>query len=40
MDNGEPEVLLSSEPMVKEYPDGFPDELPGLPRPREIDFSI
>ncbi|KAA0052288.1 hypothetical protein E5676_scaffold113G001050 [Cucumis melo var. makuwa] len=36
----EPEVSLSSEPMVREYPDVFLDELPGLPPPREIDFTI
>ncbi|KAA0060555.1 hypothetical protein E5676_scaffold420G00740 [Cucumis melo var. makuwa] len=36
----EPEVSLSSEPVVKEYPDVFPDELPRLPPPREIDFAI
>ncbi|KAL4010684.1 hypothetical protein IC575_027695 [Cucumis melo] len=36
----EPEVSLSSEPGVREYPDVFPDELPGLPPPREVDFAI
>ncbi|TYK08816.1 ty3-gypsy retrotransposon protein [Cucumis melo var. makuwa] len=36
----EPEVSLSSEPVVREYPDVFPDELSGLPSPREIDFVI
>ncbi|KAA0032218.1 ty3-gypsy retrotransposon protein [Cucumis melo var. makuwa] len=30
--------LLSQ--VVREYPDVFPDELPGLPPPREIDFAI
>ncbi|KAL0549303.1 hypothetical protein IC582_013784 [Cucumis melo] len=34
------EVSLSSEPVVREYPDVFPDKLPGLPSPREIDFAI
>ncbi|TYK04826.1 pol protein [Cucumis melo var. makuwa] len=28
------------QPVVREYPDVFPDELPGLPSPREIDFTI
>ena len=26
--------------IVNEYPDVFPDELPGLPPPREVEFSI
>jgi len=26
--------------MVKEYPNVFPEELPGLPQDREIEFSI
>ncbi|KAL0536582.1 hypothetical protein IC582_025533 [Cucumis melo] len=40
VDVREPEVSLSSEPVVREYPDVFPDELPGLPPPREVDFAI
>ncbi|KAL0539893.1 hypothetical protein IC582_024114 [Cucumis melo] len=40
VDTKEPEVSLSSAPVVREYPDVFPDELPGLPPPREIDFAI
>ncbi|KAA0051440.1 ty3-gypsy retrotransposon protein [Cucumis melo var. makuwa] len=40
VDTREPEVSLSSELVVREYPDVFPDELPGLPPPREIDFAI
>ncbi|KAL0534735.1 hypothetical protein IC582_029028 [Cucumis melo] len=36
----EPEVSLSSEPVVREYPDVFPDKLPGLPPPKEVDFAI
>ncbi|KAA0037327.1 ty3-gypsy retrotransposon protein [Cucumis melo var. makuwa] len=36
----EPEVSLSSEPVVREYPDVFPDELPGLQPSRKIDFAI
>ncbi|KAA0063829.1 ty3-gypsy retrotransposon protein [Cucumis melo var. makuwa] len=40
VDTREHEVSLSSEPVVREYPDVFPDELPRLPPPREIDFAI
>ncbi|KAA0051866.1 ty3-gypsy retrotransposon protein [Cucumis melo var. makuwa] len=40
VDTREQEVSLSSEPVVREYPDVFPDELPGLPPSREIDFAI
>ncbi|TYJ97414.1 pol protein [Cucumis melo var. makuwa] len=40
VDTREPEVSLSSEPVVREYPDIFPDELPGLSPLREIDFAI
>ncbi|TYK06675.1 gag protease polyprotein [Cucumis melo var. makuwa] len=40
LDTREPEVSLSFEPVVKEYPDVFPDKLSGLPPPREIDFAI
>ncbi|TYK03544.1 retrotransposon protein, putative, Ty3-gypsy subclass [Cucumis melo var. makuwa] len=40
LDTREPEVSLSSEPVVWKYPDVFPDELPRLPPPREIDFVI
>ncbi|KAA0046150.1 pol protein [Cucumis melo var. makuwa] len=40
VDIREPEVSLSSEPVVREDPDVFPDELPRLPPPREVDFAI
>ncbi|TYK18600.1 pol protein [Cucumis melo var. makuwa] len=40
VDTREPEVPLSSEPVVREYPDVFLNELPGLPPPREINFAI
>ncbi|KAA0056786.1 gag-protease polyprotein [Cucumis melo var. makuwa] len=40
VDTREPEVSLSSKPVVREYPDVFSDELPGLSPPREIDFAI
>ncbi|XP_050938153.1 uncharacterized protein LOC127148472 [Cucumis melo] len=36
----EQEVSLTSELVVREYPDVFLDELPGLLPPREIDFAI
>ncbi|KAD2805507.1 hypothetical protein E3N88_38884 [Mikania micrantha] len=34
------EASIDSHPVVREYPDVFPDELPGLPPDREIEFSI
>ncbi|KAL4028439.1 hypothetical protein IC575_011636 [Cucumis melo] len=34
------DVSLSSEPVVRDYPDVFPEELPGLPPHREIEFAI
>ncbi|TYK21249.1 ty3-gypsy retrotransposon protein [Cucumis melo var. makuwa] len=40
VDTREPEVSLSFEPVVREYPDVFPDKLLGLSPPREIDFAI
>ncbi|KAA0036552.1 ty3-gypsy retrotransposon protein [Cucumis melo var. makuwa] len=40
VDTKESEVSLSSEPVVREYLDVFPDELSGLPPPKEIDFAI
>ncbi|TYK11701.1 ty3-gypsy retrotransposon protein [Cucumis melo var. makuwa] len=40
LDTREPEVSLSSEPVAREYPNVFPDKLPGLPPPREIKFAI
>ncbi|KAL0554620.1 hypothetical protein IC582_008546 [Cucumis melo] len=40
VDTREQEVPLSSEPVVREYPDVFLDKLPGLPPPRKIDFTI
>ncbi|KAL0537111.1 hypothetical protein IC582_026081 [Cucumis melo] len=33
-------VSLSSEPVVRDYPDVFPEELPGLPPHREVEFAI
>ncbi|KAL0544913.1 hypothetical protein IC582_020043 [Cucumis melo] len=40
VDTREVEVSLSSEPVVRDYPDVFPEELPGLPPHREVEFAI
>ncbi|TYK16320.1 retrotransposon protein, putative, Ty3-gypsy subclass [Cucumis melo var. makuwa] len=40
VDTKELKVSLSSKLIVREYPDVFPNELPGLPPLREIDFAI
>ncbi|TYK26028.1 pol protein [Cucumis melo var. makuwa] len=40
VDNREVDVSLSSELLVKDYPDVFPEELPGLPPHREVEFAI
>ncbi|KAA0059580.1 pol protein [Cucumis melo var. makuwa] len=40
VDTREVDVSLSSEPVVKGYPDVFPEELPGLPPHREIEFAL
>ncbi|KAA0050376.1 ty3-gypsy retrotransposon protein [Cucumis melo var. makuwa] len=40
LDTREPKVSLSSEPVVREYPNVFPDELSGLLPPKKIDFAI
>jgi Retroviral aspartyl protease len=34
------EVDISTVPVASEYPDVFPDELPGLPPPRDVEFYI
>ncbi|XP_019056861.1 PREDICTED: uncharacterized protein LOC109116239 [Tarenaya hassleriana] len=36
----EAEAKLEDTAVVREFPDVFPDELPGLPPEREVDFSI
>ncbi|KAA0043226.1 ty3-gypsy retrotransposon protein [Cucumis melo var. makuwa] len=36
----EVDVSLTSELVVRDYPDVFPEELPGLPSHREIEFAI
>ena len=33
-------MRLEDIPVVREFPDVFPDDLPGLPPDREIDFHI
>ncbi|TYK02180.1 ty3-gypsy retrotransposon protein [Cucumis melo var. makuwa] len=40
VDTSEVDVSLSSAPVVRDYPDVFPEELPGLPPQREIEFAI
>ncbi|KAL4016769.1 hypothetical protein IC575_024426 [Cucumis melo] len=40
VDTKEVDVSLSSEPVVRDYPDVFPEELPGLPPHREVEFAI
>ncbi|KAL0536183.1 hypothetical protein IC582_025122 [Cucumis melo] len=40
VDTREADVSLSSEPVVRDYPDIFPEELPGLPPHREVEFAI
>ncbi|KAL4027946.1 hypothetical protein IC575_011136 [Cucumis melo] len=40
VDTREVDVSLSSEPVVRDYLDVFPKELPGLPPHREVEFAI
>ncbi|KAA0063987.1 gag protease polyprotein [Cucumis melo var. makuwa] len=40
VDTREVDVSLSSEPVVRDYSDVFPEELPGLPPHREVEFVI
>ncbi|KAA0063394.1 gag protease polyprotein [Cucumis melo var. makuwa] len=40
VDTREVDVSLSSEPVVRDYPDVFPEELLGLPPHREVEFAI
>ncbi|KAL0548854.1 hypothetical protein IC582_013330 [Cucumis melo] len=40
VDTREADVSLSSEPVVRDYPDVFPEGLPGLPPHREVEFAI
>ena len=36
----DPELKIESVPVVCEFPDVFPEELPGLPPVREVEFGI
>ncbi|KAA0067821.1 reverse transcriptase [Cucumis melo var. makuwa] len=40
VDTREVDVSSSSEPVVRDYPDVFLEELPGLPPHREVEFAI
>ncbi|XP_065866494.1 uncharacterized protein [Euphorbia lathyris] len=40
IDSGEKPPKLEDVPIVNEYPDVFPDEIPGLPPEREVEFAI
>ncbi|KAA3469711.1 Transposon Ty3-G Gag-Pol polyprotein [Gossypium australe] len=40
LDTNVPESKIQSVPVVCEFPDVFPEELPGLPPEREVKFSI
>ena len=40
IDKGKQEVLLKDLPVVNEFNDIFPEDLPGLPPKREIEFEI
>ncbi|KAD2223649.1 hypothetical protein E3N88_41621 [Mikania micrantha] len=39
-DKTEEEKKLEDIPVVCNYPDVFPEELPGLPPPRQVEFRI
>ena len=40
IDKSQEPAKLEDIPVVNEFPDVFPDELPGLPPNREIEFAI
>ena len=40
VDSKREQVNLEKIPVVKEFPDVFPEELPGIPPKREVDLSI
>ena len=40
MDTESPVPSLQDTPAVRDFTDVFPDELPGLPPVREVDFAI
>nr|GEZ00403.1 putative reverse transcriptase domain-containing protein [Tanacetum cinerariifolium] len=37
---GSKEKRLEDAPVIRDFPEVFPDELPGLPSPREVEFHI
>ncbi|XP_038982120.1 uncharacterized protein LOC120110623 [Phoenix dactylifera] len=39
-DSGQSEQRIEDIPVVSEYPDVFPDDLPGLPPDRDVEFAI
>ena len=38
--NEENDLKLEDIPIVRDYPDVFPEDLPGLPLEREVEFTI
>ena len=38
--NKENDLKLEDMPIVRDYPDVFPEDLPGLPPEREVEFTI
>ena len=40
LDKSNPEVTIESVPVVCEFSNVFPDDLPGLPPDRELEFEI
>ena len=38
--NKENDLKLEDIPIIRDYPDVFPDDLPGLPPKREVEFTI
>ena len=38
--SNESDLKLEDIPIVREYPDVFPEDLPGLPPEREVEFTI
>ena len=40
VDGRDDDMGLEDIPVVREFPNVFPDDLPGLPPDREIDFQI
>ena len=40
LDSKREQVNLEDIPVIKEFPDVFPKELPGLPLEREVDLAI